>query len=96
MSWSMPVHRAQRYDERDSRNGGADGQNARTARTVAEHATDVEDCRLLLDMLGLRLDVLRADGRPPSERAGGVSRAEVPNKETDAGQRPRLERPAPA
>jgi hypothetical protein len=40
-------------------------QDARTARTVAEHATDAQDCRLLLEMLGLKLDTLRAE-RPPT------------------------------
>jgi hypothetical protein len=64
MSWNMPVHHGPEYGERNSPNG-ADAQNAsrdaRTARTVAEHATDAEDCRLLLDMLGLRLDDLRVE-----------------------------------
>jgi hypothetical protein len=68
MSWNMPVHRGRGQDEPDSPGGGADArnaiQNARTARTVAEHATDTEDCRLLLEMLGLRLDTLRTD-KPP-------------------------------
>ena len=67
MSWNMPVHRA--YDERSSRDGEADArtalQNARTARTVAQHATDADDCRVLLDMLGLRLDTLRTE-QPPA------------------------------
>jgi hypothetical protein len=65
MSWNMPIHRGQGYDERDSPGGGADArqatQNARTARTVAAHATDVQDCRLLLEMLGLHLDSLSAE-----------------------------------
>jgi hypothetical protein len=65
MSWNMPIHRGQGHDERDSREGGADArhtiQDARTARTVAAHATDVQDCRLLLEMLGLHLDTLRPE-----------------------------------
>jgi hypothetical protein len=68
MSWNMPAHHRPGNDERHAL-GGADvqisSQDARTARTVAEHATDAEDCRLLLDMLGLRLDVLRAE-KPPA------------------------------
>ncbi|HSU08686.1 MAG TPA: hypothetical protein VLK57_05750 [Pseudonocardia sp.] len=39
-------------------------QNARTARTVAQHSTDAQDCRELLEMLGLRLDDLRTDEPP--------------------------------
>jgi hypothetical protein len=69
MSWNMPVHRAQGHDEQDQREGGAEARHAilvaRTARTVAEHATDAQDCRLLLEMLGLGLDVLRAE-KPPA------------------------------
>ena len=53
------------YEERELRAAVADArnaaQNARTARTVAEHATDAQDCRILLEMLGLGLDGLRAD-----------------------------------
>ena len=64
LSWNIPGHRGHAHDERTSRVGNSDAQNARIARTVAEHATDAEDCRLLLDMLGLRLDGLRAE-RPP-------------------------------
>ena len=63
MNWNTPVHRGHGHDERELRDAAADArntlQNARTARTVAQHATDAEDCRLLLDMLGLRLDGLR-------------------------------------
>ena len=65
MNWNTPVHRQNGQDERELRDAAADArntlQNARTARTVAQHATDAEDCRLLLDMLGLRLDGLRAE-----------------------------------
>jgi hypothetical protein len=65
MSWNMPIHRGQGHDEGDSREGGADAghaiRDARTARTVAAHATDVQDCRLLLEMLGLHLGSLRAE-----------------------------------
>jgi hypothetical protein len=68
LSWNIPGHRGHAHDERGDRAGDVDArhaaQNARTARTVAEHATDVDDCRLLLDMLGLRLDGLRAEHQP--------------------------------
>ena len=63
MNWNTPSHRGD--EERELRAAVADArnaaQNARTARTVAEHATDAQDCRLLLEMLGLRLDGLRAE-----------------------------------
>ena len=61
----MPVHHRPGNDDRRTVNGESSLQDARTARTVAEHATDAEDCRLLLDMLGLRLDDLRAE-KPPA------------------------------
>jgi hypothetical protein len=68
LSWNIPGHRGHAHDERTTQTNDAQNalQNARTARTVAEHATDADDCRLLLDMLGLRLDALRAD--PPPAR----------------------------
>jgi len=66
LSWNVPGHRGHAHDEQTPRGGAAtDAQNARIARTVAEHATDADDCRLLLDMLGLRLDGLRAY-KPPT------------------------------
>jgi hypothetical protein len=65
LSWNVPGHRGHAHDEQTPRNGESDAQNARIARTVAEHATDADDCRLLLDMLGLRLDGLRAY-KPPT------------------------------
>ena len=65
MSWNMPVHHRPDFDARRTVNGENSTQDARTARTVAEHATDAEDCRVLLEMLGLRLDVLRAN-KPPA------------------------------
>ena len=65
MSWNMPTHRGRDHDERAAHSLAADArdtaQNARTARTVAQHATDTQDCRILLEMLGLRLDGLRTD-----------------------------------
>lgn len=61
----MPVHHRPDFDGRRTVNGESSAQDARTARTVAEHATDAEDCRVLLEMLGLRLDVLRAN-KPPA------------------------------
>jgi hypothetical protein len=64
MSWNMPAHHAAGYDEQELRivaDARHAAQSARTARTVAEHATDAQDCRLLLEMLGLRLDVLRGE-----------------------------------
>lgn len=70
MSWNMPVHHRPGYDKQDARDNAdvqSSSQDARTARTVAEHATDAEDCRVLLEMLGLRLDVLRAE-KPPADR----------------------------
>jgi hypothetical protein len=70
MSWNMPS-RGQRDDERDHGGGSPAGhasQSVRTARTVAKHATDAQDCRLLLEMLGLRLDVLKAE-KPPARWA---------------------------
>jgi hypothetical protein len=66
LSWNIPGHRGHAHDERVPRVGASDAENARIARTVAEHATDAEDCRLLLDMLGLRLDGLRAERAPGS------------------------------
>ena len=64
LSWNVPGHRGHAHDERASQ-GPTDAQNARIARTVAEHSTDAQDCRLLLDMLGLRLDSLRSE-QPPA------------------------------
>ncbi len=65
MNWNTPSPRGHADAERELRAAVADArtatQNARTARTVAQHATDAEDCRTLLDMLGLRLDGLRAE-----------------------------------
>jgi hypothetical protein len=75
MSWNMPVHHRPGYDKQDARDN-ADAQSslqdARTARTVAEHATDAEDCRVLLEMLGLRLDVLRAEKPPVAPQVGAT------------------------
>jgi len=64
LSWNIPGHRGHAHDERTAQ-GPTDAQNARIARTVAEHSTDADDCRVLLDMLGLRLDGLRTY-RPPT------------------------------
>jgi hypothetical protein len=67
LSWNVPGHRGHAHDDRGDRDGEVDARairNARTARTVAEHATDADDCRLLLDMLGLQLDGLRAEQQP--------------------------------
>ena len=65
MNWNTPMHRGTGTTSASSamppRMRATPLQNARTARTVAQHATDAEDCRLLLDMLGLRLDGLRAE-----------------------------------
>lgn len=65
MSWNMPAHRGRDQDDRAALGRAADArdavQNARTARTVAQHSTDAQDCRILLEMLGLRLDGLRAE-----------------------------------
>ncbi|MDT0349561.1 hypothetical protein RM445_08510 [Pseudonocardia sp. DSM 45834] len=68
MSWNMPVHVGHGLGEREIRLEGVRtreaAQNARTARTVAQHSTDAQDCRELLEMLGLRLDDLRTDEPP--------------------------------
>jgi hypothetical protein len=49
MSWNMPVHVGHGLGEREIRLEGVRtreaAQNARTARTVAQHSTDAQDCR---------------------------------------------------